>query len=33
MGNRGIGKIKEIILGSVSSKILHNSACPVLLIK
>ena len=33
MGNRGIGKIKEIILGSVSSKILHSSACPVLLIK
>lgn len=33
MGNRGIGKIKEIILGSVSSKILHNSTCPVLLIK
>lgn len=33
MGNREIGKIKEIILGSVSSKILHNSTCPVLLIK
>ena len=33
MGNRGIGKVKEIILGSVSSKILHNSTCPVLLIK
>ena len=33
MGNRGIRKIKEIILGSVSSKILHNSTCPVLLIK
>jgi len=33
MGNRGIGKIKEIILGSLSSKILHNSTCPILLIK
>lgn len=33
MGNRGMGKIREIILGSVSSKILHNSSCPVLLIK
>ena len=33
MGNRGLGEIKEVILGSVSSKILHNSSCPVLLIK
>ncbi|HXV88264.1 MAG TPA: universal stress protein [Nitrososphaeraceae archaeon] len=33
LGSRGRGKIKEIILGSVSSKILHNSSCPVLLIK
>jgi nucleotide-binding universal stress UspA family protein len=33
MGNRGLGEIKEFILGSVSSKILHNSPCPVLLIK
>jgi nucleotide-binding universal stress UspA family protein len=33
MGNRGMGKIREIILGGVSSKILHNSSCPVLLIK
>ena len=33
MGNRGIGKVKKIILGSVSSKILNSSTCPVLLIK
>jgi nucleotide-binding universal stress UspA family protein len=33
MGNRGMGKIREIILGSVSSKIIHNSSCPVLSIK
>ncbi|MGV8107459.1 MAG: universal stress protein [Nitrososphaerota archaeon] len=33
MGNRGLGKIREIVLGSVSSKIIHNSSCPVLLIK
>jgi nucleotide-binding universal stress UspA family protein len=33
MGNRGMGEIKEVLLGSVSSKILHNSSCPFLLIK
>jgi nucleotide-binding universal stress UspA family protein len=33
MGNRGMGKLKEVILGSVSSKILHNSSCPILVIK
>lgn len=33
MGNRGIRKVKKIILGSVSSKILNSSTCPVLLIK
>lgn len=33
MGNRGLGEIKEVILGSVSNKILHNSSCPVLLIR
>ena len=31
-GNRGLGKFKEMILGSVSRKVLHNSSCPVLLI-
>jgi nucleotide-binding universal stress UspA family protein len=33
MGSRGLGKFKELILGSVSSKIVHHSPCAVLLIK
>ncbi|MGI0034108.1 MAG: universal stress protein [Nitrososphaeraceae archaeon] len=27
MGSRGMGKFKELILGSVSSKIVHHSLC------
>ena len=33
MGSRGLGKFKELILGSVSSKIVHHSSCAVLLIR
>ncbi|HEX5920737.1 MAG TPA: universal stress protein [Nitrososphaeraceae archaeon] len=33
MGSRGMGKFKELILGSVSSKIVHHSRCAVLLIR
>lgn len=33
IGSRGIGHFKELVLGSVSSKILHHSLCPVLLIR
>ncbi|TLX84493.1 MAG: universal stress protein, partial [Thaumarchaeota archaeon] len=33
MGSRGLGKFKELILGSVSSKIMHHSPCAVLLIR
>jgi len=33
IGSRGKGHFKELILGSVSSKILHHSLCPVLLIR
>lgn len=33
MGSRGMGKFKEIVLGSVSSKVLHHSSCPVLIIR
>jgi nucleotide-binding universal stress UspA family protein len=33
MGSRGIGKFKELILGSVSNKIVHHSPCAVLLIR
>ena len=33
MGSRGMGKFKELVLGSVSSKVLHHSSCPVLIIR
>jgi len=33
MGSRGIGTFKELLLGSVSSKIVHHSSCAVLLIR
>lgn len=33
MGSRGLGKFKELILGSVSSKIMHHSPGAVLLIR
>ena len=33
MGSRGMGKFKELVLGSVSSKVLHHSSCPVMLIR
>ena len=33
MGSRGIGKFKELVLGSVSSKVLHHSSCHVLIIR
>ncbi len=33
MGSRGLGKFKELILGSVSSKIVHHSPCGILLIR
>ena len=33
MGSRGMGKFKQLILGSVSSKIVHHSPCAVLLIR
>ena len=33
IGSRGMWHFKELILGSVSSKILHHSSCPVLLIR
>jgi nucleotide-binding universal stress UspA family protein len=33
MGSRGLAKFKELILGSVSSKIVHHSPCAVLLIR
>lgn len=33
MGNRGRGAFGEIILGSVSHKVLHLAKCPVLIVK
>ena len=31
MGSRGMGKLKELVLGSVSSKVVHHSSCPVMI--
>ncbi len=33
MGARGISKIREILLGSVSDGIIHHAVCPVLVVK
>ena len=33
MGNRGLGTFKKILLGSVSSKVVSNSNCSVLIVK
>jgi nucleotide-binding universal stress UspA family protein len=33
IGSRVMGKFKELILGSVSSKIVHHSLCSVMLVK
>jgi nucleotide-binding universal stress UspA family protein len=33
MGSRGRGKFKELVLGSVSSKVIHHSSCPVMIIR
>lgn len=33
MGSRGMGKFKELVLGSVSSKVIHHSSCPVMIIR
>ena len=33
MGARGISKLKEILLGSVSDGVLRNAPCPVLVVK
>jgi nucleotide-binding universal stress UspA family protein len=33
VGSRGVGRFKEIVLGSVSNKVLHYAKCSVLIIK
>ncbi|MFS0783762.1 universal stress protein [Bacillus sp. 1P06AnD] len=32
MGRRGLGPFKEIVLGSVSHKVIQNSECPVMVV-
>lgn len=33
IGNRGVGYLKEIVMSSVSSKVMRDAKCPVLLVK
>ena len=33
MGSRGLGKFKELVLGSVSNKVVHHSLCPVMIVR
>jgi nucleotide-binding universal stress UspA family protein len=33
MGHRGSGKFKEMVLGSVSEKVLHRTECSVLIVR
>jgi nucleotide-binding universal stress UspA family protein len=33
MGSRGRGKFKELVLGTVSSKVVHHSSSPVMIIR
>ncbi|TDQ37178.1 universal stress protein [Aureibacillus halotolerans] len=33
MGSRGLGPFREVVLGSVSSKVLHHSKVPVTIVK
>lgn len=31
MGSRGLSVVKELVLGSVSTKVLHHAGCPVII--
>lgn len=33
IGNRGMGHLKKMIIGSVSDTVIHDAKCPVLLVK
>lgn len=33
MGSRGLSPLKEMLLGSVSNKVLHTAPCPVLIMR
>ncbi|MBP2018732.1 nucleotide-binding universal stress UspA family protein [Symbiobacterium terraclitae] len=33
MGSRGLSPIKELLVGSVSDKVLHTAPCPVLIVR
>lgn len=33
MGARGLGKFKQLLLGSVSNKVMTGASCPVLIVK
>lgn len=33
LGSRGLGMVSEVIMGSVSRKVLHQAKCPVMIVK
>jgi len=33
MGSQRMGKFKELVLDGVSSKVVHHSSCPIMIIR